>query len=118
MRKQHTILGLGGFDLNGSITLDPWLAARLPGTPTSLHLHHAGHAAAAFWTSEFDNALAIPLHGRGDGLSGAPVLMNRSGRIEPVLTVPSASSIGRLWWATSAAGRLEVASRAPPRTAS
>lgn len=162
MRDQHTILGLGGFDHNASITvvrggeviafleaervtreknigfisaeildstlaaldigqidhvaladakyvdarrewLDPWLAAKYPSATTSIHLHHACHSAASFWTSGYDSALVISIDGKGDGLSAMAALMDRSGRIDQVLTVPSSSSIGRLWWATSAA---------------
>jgi carbamoyltransferase len=162
MHQPRTILGLGGFDHNGSITLvrngelvafleaervtrrknvgftspdvldetlaamhvgsvdhvaladakyvearaewlEPWLARRFPHATRSIHLHHQCHIAAAFWTSDFDEALAVSIDGRGDGLSVMAALMDRSGRIEQLLTVPSANSMGRLWWATSAA---------------
>lgn len=83
----------------------PWLRshlqARFPKATLSVHQHHSCHMAAAFYASGWDEATVASVDGKGDGLSAAAgFAAQRSGlRIE--VRVPSAHSLGRLWWAAS-----------------
>lgn len=79
----------------------PWLQRRFPGASHSLHEHHACHLAAAFFTSNWPAAAILSLDGKGDGLSAAGGLGERARGLEILLRVPSAHSVGRLWWAAS-----------------
>ncbi len=83
--------------------LKPWLAQRFPGAPVTMHPHHACHLASAFWTSRWERAIALSVDGKGDGLSAMAAVMSSDAEPEPLLRVPSASSLGRLWWATTMA---------------
>lgn len=79
----------------------PWLHRRFPGASHSLHEHHACHLAAAFYTSGWPAAAVLSLDGKGDGLSAAAGSGDCERGLDIVLRVPSAHSVGRLWWAAS-----------------
>lgn len=81
--------------------LVPWLRRRFPAATLSVHEHHACHLAAAFYTSGWPAAAVLSLDGKGDGLSAAGGLGTHDHDLKILLRVPSAHSIGRLWWAAS-----------------
>lgn len=100
-RVEHVAVADQAWFEQRSPWLQPALDARFPGIPRTIHLHHACHVAAAMTGSGRSSATVISLDGKGDGLSAAAGLVH-AGQV-PVLaiTVPSAHSIGRLWWAAS-----------------
>ncbi len=61
----------------------------------SVHIadHHQAHAASAYYTSGFKNALCITLDGLGDGLSAAINACN-NGEIERIAAIPTRDSLG------------------------
>lgn len=81
--------------------LRPWLQRRFPGSSNSLHEHHACHLAAAFYASGWPSSTVLSLDGKGDGLSAAGGRASRERGLQIDLRVPSAHSLGRLWWAAS-----------------
>lgn len=83
--------------------LEPWLRDHLPGRPVRRFAHHDCHLASAFWSSGWDEALVVSIDGKGDGLSASAAVMDRRGRHDRLLAVPSASSLGRAWWAATVA---------------
>ncbi len=60
-----------------------------------LHLvdHHMAHAAAAAFTSGFDEAVIITLDGVGDGLSGS-VNVLQNNQLKKISDIPATSSLG------------------------
>ncbi|MCB9706153.1 MAG: hypothetical protein H6711_30155 [Myxococcales bacterium] len=86
--------------------LGPWLDRRFPGASRSLHEHHACRLAAAYYTSGWSRSAVLSLDGKGDGLSAAAAIGDREEGMEILLRVPSAHSVGRLWWAASVCCRL------------
>jgi carbamoyltransferase len=58
--------------------------------------HHASHAANAYYTSGFDEALAVTLDGYGSGLAGS-VGIGRNGRIERVHGLAYPHSLGTFY---------------------
>ncbi len=79
----------------------PWLSRRLQDVPHSVHGHHACHLAAAFAASPLERATVISIDGKGDGLSASVGRATRTSPPTIELAVPSAHSLGRLWWAAS-----------------
>lgn len=88
----------------------PWLRdhlkARFPTATQSIHQHHSCHMAAAFCGSGLEAATVVSVDGKGDGLSAAAGFASRRGGLRVELRVPSAHSLGRLWWAASLCCRL------------
>ena len=58
--------------------------------------HHLTHAANAYFTSGFDDALVVTLDGYGSGLGGS-VSVGRNGRIERVHSLPYPTSLGEFY---------------------
>jgi carbamoyltransferase len=58
--------------------------------------HHLSHAANAFFTSGFDEALVVTLDGYGSGLAGS-VSVGRSGRLVRVHNLPYPHSLGTFY---------------------
>lgn len=83
--------------------LEPYIETRFPRATRSIHLHHPCHAAVAFATSPFEEALVISIDGRGDGLSAMARRMSRRSPDTELMVVPSPTSLGRLWSATGGA---------------
>jgi len=81
--------------------LIPWLRGRFHGASISAHHHHACHLAAAFAASGLSGATVVSIDGKGDGLSAAAGVATRSTPPRVTFAVPSAHSLGRLWWAAS-----------------
>lgn len=59
--------------------------------------HHRAHAASAYYTSGFDDALVITADGGGDGLAGS-VYTGRQGALEAVTEWPRVHSPGNFWF--------------------
>jgi len=81
--------------------LEAALKARFGDVPVRCWHHHNCHAFAALVASPFQRALCVTIDGKGDGLSASVVLAGRDGSMQRLLGVPSANSLGRLWWAVS-----------------
>jgi len=81
--------------------LVPYLDSRFPDVPRSVHRHHTAHVACAFAGSPFEAATLVSIDGKGDGASAALGRATRAHGPRVDLEVPSAHSIGRLWWAAS-----------------
>lgn len=65
-------------------------------------LHHDCHAASALVASPWDRALCVSIDGKGDEISAMAAVVSRTHGVEErLLTVSSAHSLGRLWWAVS-----------------
>lgn len=64
--------------------------------PVTLHDHHAAHAAGAYWTSGWDDALVLVADGIGDGLA-LTVWRGREGRLERLGAMPYPHSYGLLF---------------------
>jgi carbamoyltransferase len=62
--------------------------------------HHASHAANAYYTSAFDNALIVTLDGYGSGLAGS-ISVGRDGRIERVHDLEYPHSLGTFYEAVT-----------------
>ena len=59
--------------------------------------HHRSHAASAYYTAGFENALVITADGGGDGLAGS-VYTGKSGKLEVVAEWPRVHSPGNFWF--------------------
>jgi carbamoyltransferase len=59
--------------------------------------HHRSHAASAYYTSGFDNALIITSDGGGDGLAGS-VYTGRQGKLSVLSEWPRVHSPGNFWF--------------------
>jgi carbamoyltransferase len=81
--------------------LTPWLSRRFGDVPWSVHGHHHCHLACGFVASPFERATVISIDGKGDGWSAAAGSCSRAVAPEVEMFVPSAHSLGRLWWAAS-----------------
>lgn len=81
--------------------LRPILSDRFPDVPLSTYDHHECHLACAFACSSFEQATVLSLDGKGDGRSVTAALATRNGGLAPFISVDSAHSLGRLWWAAS-----------------
>lgn len=79
----------------------PWLASCFEDRPLSIYSHHACHLAAAFAASPLPRATVVSVDGKGDGLSASAGRVTRETPPSTDVAVPSAHSIGRLWWAAS-----------------
>ncbi len=77
------------------------LQRRFGDVPVDVWAHHECHAMAAFAGSGFAEATCVTIDGKGDGLSSAAFLMSHSAGPRDLFKVPSATSVGRLWWAVS-----------------
>ena len=92
------------------VAQNPWLRdhlkARFPTATQSIHQHHSCHMAAAFCGSGFAAATVVSVDGKGDGLSAAAGFASLRSGLRVELRVPSAHSLGRLWWAASLCCRL------------
>ncbi len=67
--------------------------------PIEVWQHHDCHAASALIASAWSSALCITIDGKGDNLSAtASLLDTKQGIVERIFAVPSAHSLGRLWW--------------------
>ncbi|HSH75822.1 MAG TPA: carbamoyltransferase C-terminal domain-containing protein, partial [Longimicrobiales bacterium] len=64
--------------------------------PVRFFDHHYTHAAAAYFTSGFDEALVVTLDGGGDGLSGT-VYTGRNGKLRRLAKVDSFNSLGNIY---------------------
>jgi carbamoyltransferase len=64
--------------------------------PVHFYDHHYCHATTAYYTSGWDEALAVTLDGGGDGLSGS-VYVGRNGRLQKLTEVDSFSSLGNFY---------------------
>ena len=64
--------------------------------PVRFFDHHYCHAAGAYFTSGFEEALVVTLDGGGDGLSGS-VYQGRSGRLTRLTAVDSFNSLGNIY---------------------
>ena len=64
--------------------------------------HHLAHAAAAYYTSGFKEAIVITLDGAGDGLSGS-VWIADNGELERVRSFKASASLGILYGAVTLA---------------
>lgn len=81
--------------------LTPYLSRRFGDVSWSVHGHHDSHLACAFAASPFERATVLSLDGKGDGWSAAAGVASRDAGLTIEAFVPSAHSIGRLWWAAS-----------------
>lgn len=61
--------------------------------PVTFVDHHAAHAASAFYSGPFEEALVLTLDGEGDGLSGS-CWHGRGARLSAVDTLPEEASVG------------------------
>ena len=105
------VLGVGAVDAVGVADRTFWRQHRgwlLPAlkrcfgdVPVNAWHHHDCHAFAALTASPFSRATCVTIDGKGDGLSASVVLADRAGGRKRLLEVPSASSLGRLWWGVS-----------------
>ena len=59
--------------------------------------HHRSHAASAYYTSGFEDALVITADGGGDGLAGS-VYTGKSGKLDVVAEWPRVHSPGNFWF--------------------
>lgn len=81
--------------------LTPYLSQRFGDVSWSVHGHHDSHLACAFVASPFERATVLSLDGKGDGWSAAAGIASRDAGLTVEAFVPSAHSLGRLWWAAS-----------------
>lgn len=58
--------------------------------------HHTGHAASAYYTSPFDDALIITLDGGGDGLDGT-VFVGKGAAMHKLIEIPHHQSPGTMY---------------------
>lgn len=58
--------------------------------------HHLGHAASAFYTSHFDEAVIVTIDGIGDNCSWA-IFHGENGRLQKLLSQPAPNSIGYIY---------------------
>jgi len=58
--------------------------------------HHLAHAASAYWTSGWDECLAVIVDGMGE-VHSASVYHAAGGKLTPILTIPARDSIGILY---------------------
>lgn len=79
----------------------PVLRRRFAAAPVRTFRHHDCHMMAAMAAAPVDRATGLSIDGKGDGLSASSALLTRAGIERHVLSVPSAHSLGRLWWAVS-----------------
>lgn len=59
--------------------------------------HHRSHAASAYYTSGFEDALVITADGGGDGLAGS-IYIGRGGKLEMINEWPRVHSAGNFWF--------------------
>ncbi|HCR16707.1 MAG TPA: hypothetical protein DIU35_04415 [Candidatus Latescibacteria bacterium] len=59
--------------------------------------HHRSHAASAYYTSGFEDALVVTADGGGDGLAGS-VYTGKSGKLDVVAEWPRVHSPGNFWF--------------------
>ena len=59
--------------------------------------HHRSHAASAYYTSGFEDALIITADGGGDGLAGS-IYTGRGGRLDVLAEWPRVHSPGNFWF--------------------
>ncbi|HWO26824.1 MAG TPA: carbamoyltransferase C-terminal domain-containing protein [Kofleriaceae bacterium] len=78
-----------------------WLPLRFADRQLSVYSHHACHLAAAFVTSPLERSTVVAVDGKGDGLSASAGYATRAVAPDIAIAVPSAHSLGRLWWAAS-----------------
>jgi carbamoyltransferase len=64
--------------------------------PVRFYDHHYCHAASAYYTSGFEQALVVTLDGGGDGRSGS-VYLGQGGRLQLLAGVDSFNSLGNLY---------------------
>ncbi|HSV85005.1 MAG TPA: carbamoyltransferase C-terminal domain-containing protein [Levilinea sp.] len=64
--------------------------------PVKFYNHHYSHAATAYYTSGFDQALVVTLDGGGDGMSGS-VYRAENGRLKRLNSVDSFNSLGNFY---------------------
>lgn len=81
--------------------LEPLLYARFGAVPVRTVLHHDSHLMAAMVASPWEAAVCVSVDGKGDGWSTTAAVCTRHGIHAPLLRVPSAHSLGRLWWGVS-----------------
>lgn len=84
-----------------SSSLRPILETLVGTAPISVWHHHDCHGFAALVASPFQRATCVTIDGKGDGLSASVVLTTRAGQRDRLTQVPSATSLGRLWWGVS-----------------
>lgn len=79
--------------------LEPLLRRRFGATaPILTVLHHDCHLMAAMVASPWEEALCVSIDGKGDGTSTMAAVARREGLSSSLVRVPSAHSLGRLWW--------------------
>ncbi|MCZ6633785.1 MAG: hypothetical protein O7G87_10285 [bacterium] len=66
-------------------------------TPIEFVDHHRSHAASAYYTSGFENALVITADGGGDGLAGS-IYTGTGGVLEVLAEWPRVHSPGNFWF--------------------
>lgn len=66
-------------------------------TPVEYVNHHRSHAASAYYTSGFNEALVITADGGGDGLAGS-IYTGRDGKLSVVSEWPRIHSPGNFWF--------------------
>ncbi len=81
---------------------------KLAGKDIYLVEHHLAHAASAYYTSGFDEALILTLDGAGDGLSGT-VSIGDKGEIKRLAEFRASASLGILYGAAALACDLRFA---------
>ena len=59
--------------------------------------HHRSHAASAYYTSGFNDALVITADGGGDGLAGS-IYTGKAGKLEMINEWPRVHSAGNFWF--------------------
>jgi len=59
--------------------------------------HHRSHAASAYYTSDFNEALIVTADGGGDGLAGS-IYTGKDGKLERVCEWPRVHSAGNFWF--------------------
>jgi carbamoyltransferase len=64
--------------------------------PAQFYDHHHCHAATAYYTSGWEEALVVTLDGGGDGLSGS-VYVGRNSRLQKLSEVDSFNSLGNFY---------------------
>ena len=81
--------------------LEPALTKRFS-APIDVWHHHDCHVASGLIASPWDRALCVSIDGKGDDLSAMAAVVSRERGVEErLIEIPSANSIGRLWWAVS-----------------
>jgi carbamoyltransferase len=81
--------------------LDSWIEERFASAGRSVFHHHHSHLACGFAASPFERATVLSIDGKGDGWSAAAGHATRGAMPTVNRVVPSAHSLGRLWWAAS-----------------